>query len=133
MKKKYSHIKAKLQIAVDRSTDNELAYLTHYFQNHENGVSKYYKSSAANSLSELHDKLRIVQDPDLQYYLPIKWDIPFPPLSNPKFKFIDLFAGIGGIRLAFQNLGGKCVLLANGIRTQKRPMKLILVKFHLET
>ncbi len=25
------------------------------------------------------------------------------------FKFIDLFAGIGGIRIPFQNLGGKCV------------------------
>lgn len=27
----------------------------------------------------------------------------------PKFKFIDLFAGIGGIRLPFQQLGGQCV------------------------
>lgn len=26
-----------------------------------------------------------------------------------RFEFIDLFAGIGGIRLPFQNLGGKCV------------------------
>lgn len=30
-------------------------------------------------------------------------------LNDPDFKFIDLFAGIGGIRLPFQNLNGKCV------------------------
>ncbi len=29
--------------------------------------------------------------------------------ENPKFRFVDLFAGIGGIRIPFQELGGKCV------------------------
>jgi DNA (cytosine-5)-methyltransferase 1 len=38
---KYSTVKKELQIEVDKADDNGLAYLTHYFQNHINGVSQH--------------------------------------------------------------------------------------------
>ena len=50
-------------------------------------------------------------------------DVPFPTPENYTFKFIDLFAGIGGFRIALQNLGGKCVFTSEWDENAKKTYK----------
>ncbi|MBW7838369.1 MAG: DNA cytosine methyltransferase [Chitinophagaceae bacterium] len=106
------------------------AVLTHYLHNSRNGVSQYFKEDAVKFAKEIleykfpDEKVTLkVAEEALQYGIFEYYGVPFPPNEKPQFKFIDLFAGIGGFRLALQNLGGKCVFSSEWDKEAKRTYK----------
>lgn len=116
----YTKIREHYNFLPEKELENELAHFTHFLQNQNGQIGKYFKKVAVNYVQKNVLENSIVEEPLFQDYLPIKWDIPFPPTESPKFRFIDLFAGIGGIRMAFQNVGGKCVFTSEWDKFAKK-------------
>ncbi|MGI6321423.1 MAG: DNA cytosine methyltransferase [Bacteroidales bacterium] len=121
------HLRAKL---IDPDYNKE-ALLTHYLHNNKSKASDLYKEGAVKFTKEILDykypnesfSLKVAEEA-LQYGLfDDLFDVPFPPIDNAKFKFIDLFAGIGGFRIALQNLGGKCVFSSEWDKNAQKTYK----------
>jgi DNA (cytosine-5)-methyltransferase 1 len=102
---KYSDVRKQLGLNQVRYFNEIHAQITHFLQTPEHYKSPFY--SNVISVSENAEENLVKEDFNLK--LPLKWDVPFPPPQKPKYTFIDLFAGIGGMRIAHQNAGGKCI------------------------
>lgn len=118
------------KIIIFEPENNKEAVITHYLHNRNNDITNFYKKDAVKFTKEIleykypEEKITSkVAEEALQYGIFDISDYPFQPIKNPTFQFIDLFAGIGGFRLALQNLGGECVFTSEWDKEAKKTYK----------
>lgn len=114
---------SEVQAVIDQWT-HALATASAFFYNPE-------LAQASTLRQELIDKLlsQGLYSGRERFFSNVFSEIVLKPYSSKKFTFIDLFAGVGGIRLGFQEHGGTCIFSSEYDKSAQKTYK----KNHGET
>ena len=109
----------------ETSYENQVAVMSHYLHNSYHEISddkkkeivlaireflsrKGYTEGELDDMSD-EEVWKVAECPHQNDLFADFFDIPFPSPKHPQHTFIDLFAGIGGIRIPFDELGYQCL------------------------